>query len=254
MTDQTPGLQDDEQRQADFDTRLRGGLASMARDAERRSNAGTRSTSRRRGWTGPLMAAAAVVAVVATGAVAATQIGGGDGQDPATPAATASATEATNSDPTSAPATPTVSKDQVNSTAEKVTAFENLPGFAQASVDYESGQVEVLWKGAVPAGLEALAGERPNGVVVVIKPADYSAADLDAAGRSLFSASPEERDGAEVVTTAGNGDYSGLVVEIVKPWSGSTDKLEAIAGVPVEVVFVDGGPEVGGPEVAVPGR
>ncbi len=59
----------------------------------------------------------------------------------------------------------------------------------------------------------------------------------------MVNAPTEDVDGARVAAAMPNDARSGLVVEILKPSSGSQPNLEEIAGVPVSVRLVDEAPQ-----------
>lgn len=109
-------------------------------------------------------------------------------------------------------------------------------------VDYEMSIVRLYWKGPRPADLVESAQSNIRGVRVEVIEAKYSVADLEAAGTqaaALLRASDRQ---VEVAATMPNETLSGLVVEIVRPWSGSVRAVEEQIGVPITVRLVDEGP------------
>lgn len=215
--------------------------SSLGREAIPDQSAADRGRSA--GWLRPALAAAAVVAIVGGAGVAITgQLNSTSGPEensmvngPAEPGGTPPVTEA--SDP------PAGSTEAVDQTAAQLTAHYDEPGYGKVEVDYERARVTVLWNGEPPADVAALEGTQPNGVTVILQQSAYSEAQLAAAARRVVDAPKDQVDGANVAAAMPNADRSGLVVEILKPWDGSTAEVEDVAGVPVTVRLVDEAPE-----------
>ena len=198
---------------------------------------------RSRGWLRPALAAAAVAAVVGgVGTVVAVQVidapGGEDNSmvnGPAEPGGTIPPSEVSDQ--------PSASQQAVDDVAAQLTAFEQAPGYGRVSVDYANAEVTVVWKGEPPAEVKALAGSRSNGVDVIIEQSRYSEAELVQAARRVLNAPSDEVGGATVAAALPNADLSGLIVEIIRPWSGPTAPLEEIAQLPVTVRLVAQAPQ-----------
>jgi hypothetical protein len=135
----------------------------------------------------------------------------------------------------------TASRRAVDRIARRATALELETGYGRVSVDYAEGTVTVFWKGQPPRALEELATES-NDVVVTIRDAVYSEADITAAARRLIEATPSEVGGAQVATVAPNADLSGAIVQVLRPWNGDESGLRGVAGLPISVVLVDEAP------------
>jgi hypothetical protein len=231
------------------ETRLRGALREIADHAppapaldSRMPRTEHSESHQTKGWLRPVLAAAAVAAIVGgAGTVVAGQILDAPGREdstmvgPAEPGGTIPPNEV--SDP------PTASEQAVDDVAAQLTAFEATPGYGRVSVDYATAEVTVLWKGEPPADVKALAEADPNGVDVIIEQTRYSEAELVQAARQILSAPKNEVAGATVAAALPNEDLSGLIVEIVEPWSGSTAPLEEVAQVPVTVRLVEQAPQ-----------
>lgn len=238
---------------SNIETRMRGALREIADHAPttpavdsalaRVEQSEPDPLRRSRGWLRPALAAAAVATIVGgAGTVVARQVIDAPGREdntmvngPAEPGGTIPPSEV--SDP------PTASQQAVDDVAAQLTGFEQVPGYGRVSVDYANAEVTVVWKGEPPAEVKALTGSRPNGVDVNIEQSRYSEAELVQAARRVLNAPSDEVGGATVAAALPNEDLSGLIVEIVKPWSGSTAPLEEIAQLPVTVRLVEQAPQ-----------
>lgn len=212
-----------------LEDRLVGALRELGAQASRRT-ADRAALPRQSARIVPLVAAAAAAVTVlgVTGITALTPFG----QD---------ANRSASSGPSGTPArtSPTPSRAQVSEAAERASAFWQEPGYGNVTVDYTGGTVTIRWKGTPPKGVTAMAGQQNTGVVVTLLPARWSQSEVQAAGDRLFSSTLAQLDGATVFATHPLEDMSGLAVEVVQPWSGSTSTLEDVAGMPVEVELVD---------------
>ena len=97
----------------------------------------------------------------------------------------------------------------------------------------------VRWKTPIPPEVEALAGERPNGVRVEVWPADYSSADVRRAQDALqdWLERTDIRDRWSL--SYGCSDGTGLVVGITPPLTDRDQLQEEISeavGMPTMVV------------------
>jgi len=137
------------------------------------------------------------------------------------------------------------SKSAVDRQAGRATAFEFEPGYGRVSVNYDSGVVDVFWKGQPPEALKQLAA-RSGDVTLTIHEAKYSEADINAAARRLIRAKPSDVDGARVVLVMPNADLSGATVSVLRPWDGDESLLRDVAGVPIKIVSTDEGVQPAG--------
>lgn len=130
----------------------------------------------------------------------------------------------------------------VDRTADRVAVFSDRPGFGKTVVDYNAGTVTVFWKGQPPAEVMEVARRGDNGVNVVLAAAQYSAEELTAAGKAAMLSDPKT-----VVAATASPDMSGLVVDVLRTWTGSAESLRQAAGVPVTVRIVEERPvDLGG--------
>jgi hypothetical protein len=123
--------------------------------------------------------------------------------------------------------------------AERLTAHWEQTGYGRVQINHAAGEVVVFWKGSPLAGIQSMLGRQPNGVLVALQPTQFSASELEAAGRTLMLM---VRRQVPIATVAPNNDLSGLRVEILRTWTGQASTLETVAGVPVTVEPVDEGP------------
>lgn len=116
-----------------------------------------------------------------------------------------------------------------------------IEGYQSLALWTGAGAVVLQWKAPVPAAVRALGGVRPDGVMVIVKPARFSARDVRAASARVGHAIRAGRVDAEWSTTGGCADGSGLVVGITPDSLGDRRpalqaQLGRIAGMPVHVV------------------
>ncbi len=235
---------------SDLEARVGGALREIAQHASASSPGRgairdqlTADRGRSPGWLRPAAAAAAVVAVVGgLGAAIASQLNGT--ADPEEDPVANGFAEPGGTPPVTGKSDPAAgSIDAVNRTAARLTAHYDAPGYGKVEVDYDRATVTVLWSGQPPAGVTALEGPRPNGVTVILRQSAYSEAQLAAAARQVVDAPNDQVDGANIAAAMPNADRSGLVVEILRPWHGSTVEVENVARVPVTVRLVDDAPQ-----------
>lgn len=196
-------------------------------------------------WAKPAMAAAAVLVTVGmAGMVGAQQMAANDSEETGTVNGPAESGGIPPSELTTSPAPG--SRDAADRIATRLVAYADEPGFGRVVIDYDHGRVVVLWNGEPPQEVVDMAQSQPDGVRVAIIQSEYSQAELSEAANSIMDASASEVDDAVVVAAAPNSDLSGLVIEIVRPWDGSTAKLERVAGgVSITVRLVDQVTELG---------
>jgi hypothetical protein len=192
-----------------------------------------------------VIAAAAVVTIVAGAFGVSGQFMGDPGEQPTEPGEAAPVAEPGGPTTTPRPAPP-ASHFAVDETANELASFIDSPGYGQVSLDYKSAHVTVSWSGEPPRQVRELVGEQPNGVTVLLRQVPYSQPELMAAGDKVWD--KLAKDGAQVATLYPNDSLTGIVVEIVKPWSGTEEELGDVAGLPVTVRFVTGLPVVGPPD------
>lgn len=119
-------------------------------------------------------------------------------------------------------------------------ATKGLAGDAGLAYWQDAGALVVQWKTPVPAAVAALDGVQPGGVRVIVEPARYSTADLQAASRRVATAGlgPEVR----ISGISHCNDGSGLEVGVAPPLQDRdalTERLAATARVPVTVAESD---------------
>jgi hypothetical protein len=109
-------------------------------------------------------------------------------------------------------------------------------GFASLRVLRDSGRVELLWKGEVPSAVQHLISRSDPSVDTLVLDSDFSASELEAEIRRLFTIPPAKL-GATLVRAAPLPDASGLklVVERSAEVSRVTSSLRGNA-IPVTVV------------------
>lgn len=137
-----------------------------------------------------------------------------------------------------------VVEDELGSVADEVRrATDAVPGVNSVSLWHEAGAVVLQWKRPVPPEVERLAGERENGVEVLVRATTYSARDLQVAGRKLQGFLAREGLDAESATPYGCVDGSGLVVVVEPPLDdrdGLAEQVRDAIGVPVMVAPEEG--------------
>jgi hypothetical protein len=147
----------------------------------------------------------------------------------------------------SPPTAPTTSPQQpaqstVDEVAELLSRHAGEPGYGKVVVDYLGSTVRLYWKGTLPADLTRLRNSTVKGVTIEIVDAKYSESDLVAAGQQAAALIEDRFGEGTVAATMPNETMSGIVVEIVRPWSGSVQDIEEQIGLPVTVRLVDEGP------------
>lgn len=114
-----------------------------------------------------------------------------------------------------------------------------IPGSAGLAYWHEAGAVVVQWKTPVPPEVEALAGERANGVRVEVWPADYSAGDVRRAQADLQAWLEQSGNRDRWTSSYGCSDGAGLVVGIAPPLEDRAELQRLITeavGMPTMVV------------------
>lgn len=71
-----------------------------------------------------------------------------------------------------------VAQDQVSSIASPLANLEDEEGFGRVSLDYDTREVLVQWRGTPPPEVRAAVGLHEHGVRVILKQVKYSQADL----------------------------------------------------------------------------
>lgn len=132
---------------------------------------------------------------------------------------------------------PTV--DDVERVAMRITAFYEHPGYGGVRLDYEAKRIRVLWKHNPPAEVNRLVGLHESGVEVALTQSRYSEPELAKAGNDLLGALQQRYGRERIVAVLPNPDRSGLIVEVVRPWSGDPADIEDTAGYPVALRLVD---------------
>ena len=125
----------------------------------------------------------------------------------------------------------------VDEAAGLFTVHELDPGYARVAVDYNAQQVNVLWKGDVPAAiLDAVADAKGLGVQVEISDAPYSEDDINEAAARIIESNPDT-----VSVVLANEDRTGLIVEVESGSKTLSTEAQSAAtfartgGIPVEV-------------------
>lgn len=121
-------------------------------------------------------------------------------------------------------------------------SVRGLAGSAGLAYWPEAGAIVVRWKAPVPEQVQELAGTRPDGVRVDVRPATYSSADVREAQRKLSTWLEETDRRSQWSSAAACADGSGLAVGMVPRVADEPGLAEEIAdavGMPVHVVPED---------------
>lgn len=92
-----------------------------------------------------------------------------------------------------------------------------LEGLAGRQVDLENTRLVLFWHGPTPPLIEQHAASLAFGVPVDIRPARYSADELDREARRIIGLTTSETGGADVTGVGPLPDYSGLRVSVTRP-------------------------------------
>jgi putative intracellular protease/amidase len=123
-------------------------------------------------------------------------------------------------------------------------ANRGIAGYQSLALWQDAGAVLLQWKAPVPDQITGLAGQRPDGVLVIVEPARYSQRDFKTATAKVVEAIRAHHVDAKWSTARACADGSGLVVGI-EPASlqGRRAELQKqladIARMPVRVIPED---------------
>lgn len=138
-----------------------------------------------------------------------------------------------------------VAIDEVRAAGDAVSLYKE-PGFGKVTLDLDAREVRVFWKGTPPTEVSSRVGVDDNGVTTTLVPTEYSDAELLEAAEDLMYAGLEA-EGTPISFVSQFPDLSGLTAAIrprilakseardaTASDTGLEEKLEDIAGVPVE--------------------